>query len=58
MPNITKESFHKMLCNLPDDKKMDFAVNCALYDINPEIAESICASIIEKAIEYYKMLEE
>lgn len=54
MPNITKEFVHKMLCNLPDDKKIDFAVSCARYGIKPEIAESICAPIMAKAIEYYK----
>ena len=47
MPNITKEFVHKMLCNLPDDKKMDFAVSCAQYGIKPESIENLCTGVLK-----------
>lgn len=47
MINITKEFVHQAFCNLPEEEKMDLAINCARYGVTPESIENLCTGILK-----------
>lgn len=47
MINITKESVHEAICNLPDDQKQTLAMNCAHYGVTPESIENLVTGMLK-----------
>lgn len=56
---ITKEQIHKALCDMPNDRKMGFAIQCYRYGVHPEKIEETITNVLNAvlsnpAIEFYK----
>ena len=44
---FTKEKIHESFCNLPDDRKMELAINCNRYGVEPEDLENTVTGILQ-----------